>query len=170
MEKNLTLTVMMGVGKTTIGKRIAKKLNYNFIDIDKIIEKKENQPISFIFKNKGEHYFRKIEKEIAISEIKKKESVISLGGGAFLNSAIRKITKKLSISFWLDIPFEKLESRLKKSRKRPLINRNNSASIKKIYFQRKKFYNQATFKVNCKSLTVREITDKIIRLYEKSRN
>ena len=89
--------------------------------------------------------------------------MISLGGGAFLNSAIRKITKKLSISFWLDIPFEKLDSRLKKSRKRPLINRNNSASIKKIYFQRKKFYNQATFKVNCKSLTVREITDKIIR-------
>ena len=68
-----------------------------------------------------------------------------------------------------DIPFEKLESRLKKSRKRPLINRNNSVSIKKIYFQRKKFYNQVTFKVNCKSLTVREITDKIIRLYEKSK-
>ena len=137
LGKNLTLTGMMGVGKSTIGKILAKKLNYNFVDVDKLIEAREGSSISLIFKNKGENYFRKIEKEIAISEIKKKETVISLGGGAFLNSTIRKITKKLSISFWLDLPFEKLESRLKKSRKRPLVNRNNSASIKKIYFQKK---------------------------------
>ena len=83
MEKNLTLTGMMGVGKTTVGKRLAKKLNYNFVDIDKIIEKKEGQSISLIFKNKGEGYFRKIEKKFTINELKKKNSVISLGGGAF---------------------------------------------------------------------------------------
>ena len=49
MGKNLTLTGMMGVGKTTIGKNLAKKLNYNFIDIDTVIEKKEGAPISLIF-------------------------------------------------------------------------------------------------------------------------
>ena len=73
MEKNLTLTGMMGVGKTTVGKRLAKKLNYNFVDIDKIIEKKEGQSISLIFKNKGEGYFRKIEKKFTINELKKKK-------------------------------------------------------------------------------------------------
>ena len=80
----------MGVGKTTIGKNLAKKLNYNFVDVDKIIEEKEGLSINSIFKNKSEDYFRKIENEITLSELKKDSSVISLGGGAFLNKAIRR--------------------------------------------------------------------------------
>ena len=95
MGKNLTLTGMMGVGKSTIGKNLAKKLNYNFVDVDKIIEKKEGLSINLIFKNKSESYFRKIENDITLSELKKKKSVISLGGGAFLNNIIRKNVKKI---------------------------------------------------------------------------
>ena len=55
IQKNLTLTGMMGVGKTSIGKKLAKKLKYDFADIDEIIEKKEGQSINLIFKNKGEN-------------------------------------------------------------------------------------------------------------------
>ena len=66
------------------------------------------------------NYFRKIENEITLSELKKNNSVISLGGGAFLNNAIRKNAKKLSISFWLDVPIDELIKRLKK-KKRPLL-------------------------------------------------
>ena len=77
MGKNLTLTGMMGVGKSTIGKILAKKLDYNFIDVDKIIESTEGNSINLIFKNKGESYFRKIENDITLSELKKMNSVIS---------------------------------------------------------------------------------------------
>ena len=60
MSKNLVLTGMMGVGKSTIGKRVASKLSFNFIDIDQLIEQKEGCSINLIFKKKGENYFRKL--------------------------------------------------------------------------------------------------------------
>jgi shikimate kinase len=169
--KNLTLTGMMGAGKSTIGKILAKKLNYNFVDIDKLIENKEKQSINLIFKNKKESYFRKIESEITLLELKKNNSVISLGGGAFLTSAIRKSAKKLSNSFWLDVPIEELIKRLENNRQRPLIFKKNfKDTVKKIYFERKKFYNEADYRIKCNSLKSKEIAYKILNLYEKSGN
>ena len=171
MRKNLTLTGMMGVGKSTIGKNLAKKLKYNFIDVDKIIEAKEGLSINLIFKNKSESYFRKIENDITLSELKKDNSVISLGGGAFLNKTIRRNVKKFSISFWLDVPVYELIKRLKKSDQRPLLFKKNiDETVKKIYFDRKKIYNEADFRIKCNSLKSREIVNKILELYEKPGN
>ena len=171
MKKNLTLTGMMGVGKSTIGKNLAKKLKYNFIDVDKIIEAKEGLSINLIFKNKSESYFRKIENDITLSELKKDNSVISLGGGAFLNKTIRRNAKKFSTSFWLDVPVYELIKRLKKSDQRPLLFKKNiDETVKKIYFDRKKIYNEADFRIRCNSLKSREIVNKILELYEKPGN
>jgi len=171
MEKNLTLTGMMGVGKTTVGKRLAKKLNYAFVDIDKIIEMQEGESIGSIFKNKGEDFFRKLETQQTLKELKKGKSVISLGGGAFLNSSIRQYSKKHSISFWLDVPIEILIKRLKKSKNRPVLGKEKTdGSIKKIYFIRKKFYNKADYRIRCKTLTLKQVIEKILTFYEKSRN
>ena len=171
MGKNLTLTGMMGVGKSTIGKNLAKKLNYNFIDVDKIIEAKEGRSINSIFKNESESYFRKIENDITLAELKKRNSVISLGGGAFLNKSIRRSAKNFSISFWLDVPTYELTKRLRKSRQRPLLFKKNiDETIKKIYFDRKKIYNEADYRIKCNSLKSREIARKILNIYEKSRN
>ncbi len=171
MVKNLTLTGMMGSGKSTIGKILAKSLKYSFIDVDKAIEQEEGTSINLIFKNKGEKYFRNIESIITLSELKKSNSVISLGGGAFLNNSIRKSTKKFSVSFWLDVPIDELIKRLRKSKHRPLLfNQNNSDAIKKIYFDRKKIYNMADFRIKCKSLKSSEIASKILSFYEKSGN
>jgi len=104
-------------------------------------------------------------------KLKEDSAVISLGGGAFLNNIVRKSVKKFSVSFWLDVPIEELTKRLKKNKKRPLMFAQNiGETVKKIYFSRKKIYNMATYRINCRSLKSREIVNKIINIYEKTRN
>ena len=156
---------MMGVGKSTIGKKLAKKLKRKFIDIDKIIEIKEKKTIKEIFENKGENYFRKIEKKITLEELKKNNLVMALGGGAFINTSIRKEIKSSCLSFWLDLKVESLLNRLKNVKKRPLLDENRlDQSINKIYSERKKIYNEADFRIKCGSMNKDEIINKIIKL------
>ncbi len=171
MSKNLVLTGMMGVGKSTIGKSLAKKLSFSFIDVDKIIEHEEDSSINFIFKNKSENYFRLLENKITLRELKKTDAVIALGGGAFLNNSVRKKVKELCISFWLDVNTNLLIKRLNKSKKRPLLYKKNLVeTINKIYLERKKTYNEADFRIKCNSLSSTIITNKIFKLYESTRD
>ena len=162
---------MMGVGKSTVGKNLAQKLSYNFVDIDRTIESREGSTINLIFKNKSESYFRKLENEISLEKLKKKNTVISLGGGAFLNKSIRREIKNTSVSFWLDVDVSELIKRLKKNKKRPLLyNKNLNVTVNKIYLERKKTYSEADFRIKCNFLGPDKIVDKILKLYEKSGN
>ena len=171
MKKNLVLTGMMGVGKSTIGKRLSKKLRVKFIDLDKVIEKRERNSIKDIFDIKGEDYFRKVEKKIALQELKKSNTVIALGGGAFMSKDIRDEVEESAISFWLDLNVKALLKRLKNSKKRPLLNQENLPQIvNKIYLERKKFYNRSNYRIKCNSISANEIILKILKLYENSGN
>ena len=162
---------MMGVGKSTIGKKVAKKLKIKFVDIDTIIEKSEKSTIHQIFIDRGENYFRKVEKIITLEVIKKNNLVIALGGGAFINSSIRKAVVNSTISVWLDLSTKFLLKRLKNITKRPLLDQNNlEESINKIYSERKNIYSHSKFKIICDSLEKDQIVEKIIKLYENSRN
>ena len=167
MKKNLTLTGMMGVGKSTIGKAISEELSVEFVDIDKIIEKKLKLSVQKIFEKKGEPFFRKFEEKITIEEVKKKNRVISLGGGAFMNARVRNCIILNTTSFWLHLDMNLLEKRLRSSKQRPLLNnRNTRIDLEKIYKERKTTYSLANYKIDCSNLTTNLITKKIIALYE----
>ncbi len=171
MKKNLVLTGMMGVGKSTVGKKLAKKLKRKFKDIDNIIVEKEKTSIREIFETKGENYFRKIEKKLTLEELKKSNLIIALGGGAFINPSIRKEVKNSATSIWLDLNLKSILRRLKNIRKRPLLNKENlEETLNKIYSERKKFYNESNFRIRCSSLNINSIVNKIIRLTENERN
>ena len=121
---------MMGVGKSTIGKALSRSLSMEFIDIDKIIEKKIKLSIEEIFKKKGEIFFRKLEEKITLEEIEKSNKIISLGGGAFMNEKIRTYATSHTKSFWLNVGANLLAKRLNNSKKRPLLTNKNINSQK----------------------------------------
>ena len=171
MSKNLVLTGMMGVGKSTIGKSLADRLSFSFVDIDKLIETKEGSSINLIFRNKSENYFRRLENIVSLEELKKSDSVISLGGGAFLNNAIRRAVKYSSVSFWLDVDINELTKRLNKTKRRPLLaGKNLKDNINKIYLERNKTYSEADYRIKCNFLDPETIVNKILKIYEKSGN
>ena len=157
----------MGVGKSTLGKIVAKKLNLKFIDIDLNIEKKWSMKIWEIFKIKGENFFRIEEEKEVLECLKKNKTVLALGGGAFMDKSIRNSVLKNSLSFWLDIDLKTVSKRVKWNKKRPLLNQENSEEIiKKLYLKRKNIYKLANYKINCNKMTKDEIAKKIIFYYE----
>ena len=158
---------MMGVGKSTLGKIVAKKLNLKFIDIDLNIEKKWSMKIWEIFKIKGENFFRIEEEKEVLECLKKNKTVLALGGGAFMDKSIRNSVLKNSLSFWLDLNLKAITRRVKWNKKRPLLNQQNAEEIiKKLYLKRKDIYKLANYKINCNKMTKREIVEKIIFYYE----
>ena len=163
---NITLCGMMGSGKSAIGKILANKLNYNFIDVDKIIENEAKKTIKKIFEEDGEVYFRDLEEKITIDTLENKEVVVSLGGGAIVNKKIRNSIKKNSYNIYLDVNVDILTKRLQYSKTRPLIYKKNlKKELINLIGIREKFYQKADLIVkNEKNIieTTKNIIKKII--------
>jgi len=168
VRKNLILLGMMGVGKTTIGKIVAKKQGLKFVDTDRNIEKKCSMKISEIFKKKGEKFFRIEEEKEVLKSLTKNNCVIALGGGAFINESIRNSILKNAISMWLDNDLITLNKRIKWNKNRPLLaKKNNQKKINKLYDERKNIYKLADYKIVCNDLNKEDIANKIIVFYEQ---
>ena len=167
LNKNIVLIGMMGSGKSTIGYLLSKNINFNFLDIDKHIEKETNLKINDIFQKKGEDYFRNLEEKITLKLLKGKGKIISLGGGAFLNKNIRNEVLKNNISFWLSWKSSTIIKRISKSKKRPIAYNSDKDDLKKLINERSNIYAEAQFKINCETLSKNMIIKNIIKLYEK---
>ena len=167
IKKNIVLLGMMGSGKSTIGSLLAKKLNSELMDIDKKIEKLENQRISRIFELKGEGYFRELEFNVTRKVLNYNNKIISLGGGAFMNKDLRKIIKQNSITFWLHWNADTLIKRIRNNNKRPVIKGMSISEIKKLITERNKIYYFSDFKIICENLKKSEIVDKIVGKIKK---
>ena len=164
LNKNLILIGMMASGKSTIGILLAKKLNLKFFDTDFIIEKKAKMKIVEIFQKKGEPYFRNLEKKIILNLLNKNNCVISLGGGAFINEAVRKVSQKDNETIWLNWSLKTLIDRIKKNNKRPVASNLSNNELKDLLIYRSKIYSKANYKVDCENMQKTEIVNKIIQL------
>jgi len=168
VKKNLVLLGMMAVGKTTLGKIVAKNHGLRFIDIDTNIEKNNLMTIKEIFEKKGEKFFRTEEKKEVLKSLKNNDCVIALGGGAFINKVIRENVLKNSISIWLDVSTDILNQRVQWNQNRPLLNKiDKHKKLNALYTERKNIYKLANHRIECDDLSKNDIVSKITALYEE---
>ncbi|MEH7225696.1 shikimate kinase [Bacillus sp. JJ1566] len=162
-EKSIVFIGFMGVGKTTIGQLVAKKLFRSFVDIDQEIEKEYNMPTSEIFNSIGEKAFREKEKEIISKYCTQKLKIISLGGGAFLQKETRDICLKNCIVFYLDVSWESWKERISiLIDSRPVLQGRSLQEIEELFMERKDIYSLHHSKLNTDDSNVEEIADYII--------
>lgn len=163
--KTIILTGMMGAGKTTIAHILGEKLNIKSIDIDTLIEQNEGEKISEIFSNKGEEFFRKIEKETIrnIFTPDPENLVISLGGGALENPETREFLLNNSTVIYLKTSPKIIYERIKNNTSRPLLCDNMSVEkITEILEKREANYQSATITITTDNKTPNQIAEEII--------
>ncbi|NDE49489.1 MAG: shikimate kinase [Actinobacteria bacterium] len=110
-----------GAGKTSVGKALAKKLSYNFLDSDKVIEERSGKSISEIFIADGEPAFRDLEREAVIDLLENQRGVIALGGGSVMDPAVSKKLKTMANVVFLDVSISNAAPRVGFNRDRPLL-------------------------------------------------
>lgn len=164
-EKNIILTGFMGVGKTTIGQHIAQKLNRPFIDADQEIEKLHKMPVTQIFSTLGEQKFREIEKDFITGLCKTtSRSVVSLGGGAFLQEAIRNVCLSTSYVVFLDLEWNAWKERLHLLMdNRPILQGKSLEEIQVLYNARQAVYAYHHWRIDPEGLRPEEAADKIVQ-------
>ena len=165
------LTGFMGSGKTTVGTILAERLNYEFIDLDVLIEDREKRPITAIFKDNGESYFRNIEKQYLHKISESAQKIVSLGGGALIDEDNQNFTKSRGVLVYLKVTPAEIYKRIKHATDRPLLLKDDntlcseeefSARIEKLFKQREPGYLSAHVSVNTVGKSPAEIVQEIV--------
>ncbi len=142
--RSIVLVGMMGAGKSSVGKRLAARLNLPFVDADSEIESGAHLTIAEIFERFGEPYFRTGERKVIARLLKEGQKVLATGGGAFMDPATRDEISKFGVSFWLKPDFEVLLRRVRKRSNRPLLQTENpEATLRGLVAERSPVYQLA---------------------------
>lgn len=168
---NIVLTGFMGTGKSKIGKRLATELRMGYLDTDELIEEREKDSISAIFKKKGEEYFRHLEtkvvKEVALLD----NYVISSGGGVVLREGNIRLLKKNALIICLFASLEVILKRTKGDEERPLLEVNNQKKrVEELLAMRRPYYDKADLKIDTSTLDSKKVVEEIVKFLEKKKS
>ena len=172
MRQHIALTGFMAAGKSTIGKKLARKLGVKFYDIDDIVVSKHG-PVSDIFYAQGEAQFRRYEYEAIAEVLEQEPGVIALGGGAVTYDESLKLLKKRTYRIFVKVPPEQILGRLRRSKNvRPLIGPTPSLSrIRELYAQRMPRYSHADYVVEAEDMSTAQIVEDVVQwLHKKNVN
>lgn len=159
------LVGFMGCGKTTVGELLARRLGWEFADLDAIVEQRQGQTINKIFDEQGEAFFREAERDVLehmLSRSAQAPLVVALGGGTFAQPAnLERLRQVGGITFWLHCPVEELQRRCRGVNNRPLFR--DADSFKKLYEQRLPYYQQADICVDADRSDPAQVVEEILQ-------
>mgnify|MGYP001971788610 CR=1 FL=1 len=163
-QRTIVLVGLMGAGKTALGNKLARQMGRPFIDSDVEIERSTDMKIRDIFEYGGEAHFRDIEAQTIKAILEGPPVVLSSGGGAFCQPALRAIIKQKALSIWLDAPPETLFARIKNTASRPLLHGNDPLEVlKSLAEDRNPHYAEADVTLKTKGLGLaRAVSDLVL--------
>ncbi|NIP29370.1 MAG: AAA family ATPase [Candidatus Dadabacteria bacterium] len=167
-RKNIYLVGFMGAGKSTIGKILSERLNIDYFDLDKEIEKAENREIKMIFEQNGEEYFRILETStLNHLSSSNKNFIISTGGGVIEREENRGIMSRFGKTLYLKADINTLWERVRHSKHRPLLNVDNAfVKAKELFNKRKDLYEKSDYVVETDNLNKEQVADEILKIID----
>src|SRR5262249_28182938 len=159
------LVGFMGAGKTTLGKALARRLDWRAVDVDEIIEARERLPVADIFARHGEAHFRAIEREVLLDQMGPRHLVVATGGGTFADPQNRAAINRDGASVWLDVPLERLIERVPADGRRPLAS--DRAGFERLYHQRHASYQLAHVRLDAGRASVEALVEQLVDWLQK---
>jgi shikimate kinase len=162
---NITLIGMAGVGKSTIGRALAKRLDYTFIDIDGMITQRAGMPLQTLIDNQGDSALLRLEEEVILGLEQVDNCVISPGGSVVYSEEAMRYLKRISKIVFLDAPFRNIAKRIPNARKRGIVGLRDR-SLKELFEERLVLYNKyADLSINVRGKeNIKELVERIIDL------
>ena len=167
MKTNIVLFGFMGTGKTTVGRLLSRRLGFSLVDMDEIIESREGRPISRIFADNGEPYFRERERALVVELATKNGQVVATGGGVVLNPDNVADFSRSGLAVCLKASPEAILARVLRETHRPLLEEGDKARrILKLLAARRALYDAVPLGVDTSGLTPDEVADRILAWWE----
>jgi len=154
------LVGFMAAGKTSVGRALAKRLDWPFVDIDELIERQEHMTVAEIFARHGESYFRAAERAAVAGQLHARHVVVATGGGTFVDPQNRAAIRGDGVSIWLDAPLERLITRLPADGRRPLAA--GRADLERLYEGRRAAYGQAHMRLDAGRAGVDALVEQLV--------
>ena len=154
------LVGFMAAGKTTVARALARRLDWQSVDVDELIEERERQSVADIFAKHGEAYFRSLERQILAEQMAPRHLVVATGGGTFADAQNRAAINNDGVSVWLDVPLDRLIGRVPAGGRRPLAS--DRAGFERLYHQRRAAYELAHVRLDAGRASVDALVDQLV--------